>query len=232
MKKISFLVAAAISLMVSVNSCQSTCGDAKLKTAVDSMSYAIGVSQGSMFSQSLKSIPGDPANIDALIAGFVKAVKEKETQMTSEEAQTFLNDYFTKASEQEATKNKEEGEKFLAENGSRNGVITTASGLQYEVITEGTGKKPTASSSVNVHYHGTLIDGTVFDSSVERGEPIDFGVGQVIPGWTEGLQLMSEGSKYTFWIPSELAYGERGAGGMVKPNSVLKFEVELFSVKD
>ena len=231
MKKLSFLVVAA-ALIMSASSCKSTCGNANLKTAVDSMSYAVGVSYGSNLLQSAKTIPGDAPNMDALIAGFVEALKEKDTKMTLEDAQAFLNDYFTKAAEVEATKNKEEGEKFLAENGSRNGVITTASGLQYEVITEGTGKKPTASSSVNVHYHGTLIDGTVFDSSVERGEPIDFGVGQVIPGWTEGLQLMSEGSKYTFWIPSELAYGERGAGGMVKPNSVLKFEVELFSVKD
>ena len=231
MKKVSFLVV-AISLIVSATSCRSTCGNANLKTEIDSMSYAIGVSNGDMFSQSLKNIPGGELNIDALIAGFVEALKEKETKMTTEEAQEFLNTYFTNVTEREATKNKEEGEKFLAENKNRNGVITTASGLQYEIITEGTGKKPTANSKVKVDYHGTLLDGTVFDSSVDRGTPAEFGVGQVIPGWTEGLQLMSEGSKYLFWIPSDLAYGERGAGGQIKPNAALIFEVELFSVED
>ena len=224
------LLVVAISLVVSATSCRSTCGNANLKTEVDSMSYAIGVSNGAMFSQSLKNIPGGELNMDALIAGFVEALKEKETQITSEDAQTFLNDYFTKVSEQEATKNKEEGEKFLAENGSRNGVITTASGLQYEVITEGTGKKPTPNDKVKVHYHGTLLDGTVFDSSVDRETPAEFGVTQVIPGWIEGLQLMPEGSKYTFWIPAELAYGERGAGGQIKPNTTLKFDVELLEI--
>jgi len=229
MKKLIFLVAAAV-LIISANSCKQTCGDANLKTTVDSMSYAIGVSQGTMFSQSLKSIPGDPVNNDALIAGFIKALNEKETKMTAEEAQTFLQTYFQNVTIQEAAKNKEEGEKFLEENGKREGVETTASGLQYEVITEGTGKRPTLNDKVSVHYHGTLLDGTVFDSSVDRGQPAEFGLTQVIAGWTEGLQLMPVGSKYTLWIPAELAYGENGMGGAIKPNSTLIFEVELLSI--
>lgn len=141
-----------------------------------------------------------------------------------------MQSYFVEAQAREAAAAKEESEKFLAENKTKEGVITTESGLQYQVITEGTGAKPTAEDRVKVHYTGTLLDGTKFDSSVDRGEPAEFGVSQVIPGWTEGLQIMPAGSKYIFWIPSELAYGERGAGQDIKPNSVLKFEVELLEV--
>ena len=147
-----------------------------------------------------------------------------------EKAREYMQTYFVQASAKEAKKNKEEGEKFLAENKTKSGVITTESGLQYQVITEGTGAKPTEKDRVKVHYTGTLLDGTKFDSSVDRGEPAEFGVNQVIKGWTEGLQLMPVGSKYIFWIPSELAYGERAAGPEIKPNSVLKFEVELLDI--
>ena len=127
--------------------------------------------------------------------------------------------------------NKEAGQKFLADNGKRAGVTTTASGLQYEVIKAGTGNKPAATDQVKVHYHGTTIDGSVFDSSVDRGEPVTFGLGQVIKGWTEALQLMPVGSKWKIYIPSELGYGEQAAGPKIKPNSTLIFEVELLSIE-
>ena len=131
---------------------------------------------------------------------------------------------------EQATKNKAEGDKFLAANKTKPGVKTTASGLQYSVVKEGTGKKPTAESTVKVHYTGTLLDGTKFDSSVDRGEPAQFPLNGVIAGWTEGLQLMSVGSKYKFFIPYDLAYGERGAGADIKPYSALVFEVELLEI--
>lgn len=136
----------------------------------------------------------------------------------------------TPSSSSSAASPKERGEAFLKENGAKPDVKTTASGLQYKVITEGTGKQPTAANTVRVHYRGTLIDGKVFDSSYERGEPIEFPLGAVIKGWTEGLQLMKEGSKYQLFIPSGLAYGPRGAGGVIGPDEALIFEVELLKV--
>lgn len=185
---------------------------------------------GASYKENLKTLPGGEANIDALIAGFVQAIKGDSTQMSPADAQAYLQTYFVEASAKEASKNKEEGEAFLAENKTKEGVITTESGLQYKVEVEGTGAKPTAEDRVKVHYTGTLLDGTKFDSSLDRGEPAEFGVSHVIAGWVEGLQIMPVGSKYTFWIPSELAYGERGAGNDIKPNSVLKFEVELLEI--
>ena len=232
MKKLSFaVVAMATSLMVSATSCQPT-GNAQLKTDIDSVCYSIGVTYGSGFAEQLKSFPGGEANKDAIIAGFIQALNEKETKITPEKAQEIIQTYFKNAAMKEAAETKAEGEKFLAENKTKEGVITTPSGLQYKVITEGKGAKPQKDSRVTVHYKGTLLDGTEFDSSYSRNEPTQFGVNQVIPGWTEGLQLMPVGSKYIFWIPSDLAYGERGAGQQIKPNSVLTFEVELISIDD
>ena len=232
MKKISVLVATVIVAMsASFTSCDSH-KSASLKTAVDSASYAIGIKTGANYRTNLKTLPGGEANIDDLIAGFIQAIKGDSAamKMTPETAQQYLQTYFVEASAKEAAQNKEAGEKFLAENKTKEGVITTESGLQYKVEKEGTGEKPTAADRVKVHYTGTLLDGTKFDSSVDRGEPAEFGVSQVIRGWTEGLQIMPAGSKYIFWIPSDLAYGERGAGQDIKPNSVLKFEVELLEV--
>ena len=232
MKKISVLVATVIVAMsASFTSCDSH-KSASLKTAVDSASYAIGINTGANYRTNLKTLPGGEANIDDLIAGFIQAIKGDSAamKMTPETAQQYLQTYFVEASAKEAAQNKEAGEKFLAENKTKEGVITTESGLQYKVEKEGTGEKPTAADRVKVHYTGTLLDGTKFDSSVDRGEPAEFGVSQVIRGWAEGLQIMPAGSKYIFWIPSDLAYGERGAGQDIKPNSVLKFEVELLEV--
>ena len=140
------------------------------------------------------------------------------------------NDYFTRLQQEVEERNLRAGEAFLAENKKRSGVVTLPSGLQYEVLTEGKGRRPSATDRVQCHYHGTLIDGTVFDSSVQRGTPAVFGVNQVIPGWVEALQLMPEGSRWKLYIPSELAYGKRGAGGSIAPNSALVFEVELIKI--
>lgn len=231
MKKISVLaVSAIVALGVTATSCDSK-RSASLKTSADSASYAIGIANGSMFKQNLEGMPGGPVNIDDLLAGFEAALKSDSSamKMTPEKAQSFLNTYFVEAQAKESQKTKEEGEKFLAENKTKDGVITTESGLQYKVEKEGTGAKPTASDQVKVHYTGTLLDGTKFDSSVDRGEPAVFGVGQVIKGWTEILQIMPVGSKYVIWVPSDLGYGEHGTRG-IKPNSVLKFEVELLDI--
>ena len=231
MKKISVLVATAIVAM-GITSCGDSHKSASLKTAADSVSYAIGISTGAGYKENLKTLPGDPANVDDLIAGFIQAIKGDSSamKMTPQAAQAYVQTYFMEASARDAKKTKEEGEKFLAENKSKKDVFTTESGLQYQVVTEGTGDKPTATDKVKVHYTGTLLDGTKFDSSVDRGEPMEFPVNGVIKGRTEVLQLMPVGSKYIVWIPSDLAYGERGAGQDIKPNSTLKFEIELLEI--
>ena len=157
----------------------------------------------------------------------------KQPEIDLKEAQELLNKFFTKLEEEakaQFAQVREEGEKFLAENAKRANVVTLPSGLQYEIITETIGQKPVATDKVKVHYHGTLIDGTVFDSSVRRGEPATFGVTQVIQGWVEALQLMPVGSKWKLYIPYNLAYGENGAGQMIAPYSTLIFEVELLEI--
>ncbi|MBQ5925387.1 MAG: FKBP-type peptidyl-prolyl cis-trans isomerase [Paludibacteraceae bacterium] len=168
-------------------------------------------------------------NINLIKRGIIEGLNQ-EAIMTAEEATTYLN---TTMEAKAAERNKTlaaKGEAFLAENATREGVYVTESGLQYEVIAMGEGEKPTAESTVKVHYHGTLIDGTVFDSSVERGEPIEFPLSNVIKGWTEGVQLMPVGSKFKFYIPYQLAYGERGAGELIGPCEALIFEVELIEI--
>ncbi len=212
-------------------SCQQSSKSVKLESNADSVSYAIGILVGSNNLQQLESAPGkDEISKEAMAAAFSAISMGEETKITEEEANNLVRTFFESAGEKQAQKNLEEGNAFLETNKSREGISVTESGLQYEVLTEGSGAKPSAEDRVRVHYHGTLIDGTVFDSSVERGEPAVFGVGQVIPGWTEALQLMPVGSKWKIYLPSAIAYGERGAGGDIGPNSALIFEVELLEI--
>lgn len=193
---------------------------------MDKLSYALGLSMGNNFKSS-----GIQTISVADFANGVKAVYEGvNPEMTYDEAKQVINDFFAQMQQEMNDRNGAEGETFLAENGKKSGVVTLPSGLQYEVLTEGKGKKPSATDRVQCHYHGMLINGEVFDSSVERGEPAVFGVSQVIPGWVEALQLMSEGSKWRLFIPSDLAYGENGAGGKIGPNATLIFDVELLKV--
>ena len=169
-------------------------------------------------------------NIEELTRGISDIINGKKPDMTPEEAQQLLNQHFAKLQEAVDKKNKEIGEGFLAENGKQEGVITTASGLQYIVIQEGNGPKPKETDTVRCHYEGRLIDGTVFDSSYRRNQPAEFPVSQVIAGWVEALQLMSTGSKWRLFIPSDLAYGEHGAGDVIRPHSALIFDVELLQI--
>ena len=198
---------------------------------VDSMSYALGLNVGNDFAKNLQGIPGGKSNIDLLIKGFTTAMKKDSALMTPEVATEYFKNYITKAQAIETDVKKSAGEKFLAENMSAEGVNVTLSGLQYKVIVPAEGKKPSAKDTVKVHYTGTLIDGTKFDSSVDRGEPIEFPLNQVIKGWTEGVQLMSVGSKYKFFVPYTLGYGEQGAGGVIPPFATLIFDVELLDFK-
>ena len=193
---------------------------------MDKLSYSWGIAMASQ----LKGMGVDNLNLE----DYCKAVKTVfdggELEVTPEEAQKLINEYLTDLQEKALRLNREAGEKFLAENGKKEGVHTTASGLQYVIEKEGTGKSPSATDNVTVHYTGRLLDGRVFDSSVSRGEPATFPLNRVIPGWTEGLQLMKEGAKYVFFIPSDLAYGAQGAGRDIPPHSTLIFEVELIKV--
>ncbi|WP_217447704.1 FKBP-type peptidyl-prolyl cis-trans isomerase [Maribellus comscasis] len=229
--KIIYLL--AIVLGIAGTSCQQNGAvqNAKLETSADSASYAIGFLVGANNKQQLESAPGgDEMNIETMATAFRTASLGEEGVITEEEANEIVRKFFTSAGEKEAQSNLEEGNAFLEQNKSREGVQVTESGLQYEVLTEGTGDKPAAEDQVRVHYHGTLIDGTVFDSSVEDGEPAVFRVNQVIPGWTEALQLMPVGSKWKIYLPANLAYGERSAGADIGPNSALIFEVELLEI--
>mgnify|MGYP000748236728 CR=1 FL=1 len=201
------------------------------KNDVDSMSYALGMNVGADFSKNLKGIPGGKSNVDLLIKGFTTAMKGDSTLMTPEAAGEYFKNYISKAQAVETDAKKGAGEKFLADNMTAEGVNVTPTGLQYKVLTPAEGKKPSAQDTVKVHYTGTLVDGTKFDSSVDRGEPIEFPLNQVIKGWTEGVQLMSVGSKYKFFVPYNLGYGEQGAGGVIPPFATLIFEVELLGIK-
>lgn len=197
-----------------------------LKTSIDSVSYAIGQDIGN----SLKSQGLSNLNPTLLIKAIQDVVKNQPLLLSKEQCDMSIRDFLQKAAAEKIAKNKAAGEQFLAANKTKQGVVTLPSGLQYQVIKEGTGPKPALTDKVKTHYHGTLIDGTVFDSSVDRGQPISFAVNGVIPGWTEALQLMPVGSKWKLFIPSELAYGDRQAGPKIGPGSTLIFEVELLEI--
>jgi FKBP-type peptidyl-prolyl cis-trans isomerase FklB len=200
---------------------------------MDKVSYALGLGIG----QQLAQMGASDLNIDDFAQAIKDVVSGSELKVQHRDAQQIVQDYFAKKEEKlnaeravQGKAHKEAGEKYLAENAKKDGVITLPSGLQYQVLKEGNGKKPSAKDTVKCHYEGFLIDGTVFDSSVQRGEPATFPLQQVIAGWTEGLQLMQEGAKYRFFIPYRLAYGEGGAGQMIPPFATLIFDVELIEV--
>ena len=200
---------------------------------MDKVSYALGIGIGRQLSQ----MGAADLNIDDF-AQAIKDVIAGDLKLGDAEAQQIVQEFFAKQEEKQKAEAaekgkaaKQDGEKFLAENGKKEGVITTASGLQYQVLREANGQSPKATDTVECHYEGTLIDGTKFDSSYDRGQTATFPLNQVIAGWTEGLQLMKEGGKYRFFIPYELGYGERGAGASIPPFSTLVFDVELVSVK-
>ena len=194
---------------------------------MDKISYALGLSMG----QNLMGSGVEKLNYQDLAAGIEDVLTHAQPKITYQEAQQVLNTFFQELEAKVAGAAKADGEKFLAENAKREGVKVTASGLQYEVLEPSLGQKPKATDTVRVHYEGTLIDGTIFDSSYKRGESISFPLNGVIKGWTEGLQLMSIGSKYKFFIPYQLAYGERGAGASIPPYAALIFTVELLGIE-
>ena len=194
---------------------------------INAAGYCVGMSVAeSLMQQDLNGI-----SPTAIAEGIADVFNQKDLRYTPEEANGIIQTYIQRINEEKFSAIRTEGEDFLKENGAKPGIQTTASGLQYEVITPGTGKTPTEDDTVQVHYHGTLIDGSVFDSSIERNDPATFGVTQVIKGWTEALQLMPEGSKYRLFIPQDLAYGAHPhPGGPIKPFMTLIFEVELLKV--
>ncbi|MBV8062879.1 MAG: FKBP-type peptidyl-prolyl cis-trans isomerase [Nevskia sp.] len=203
-----------------------------LSTDPQKFSYSIGFDIGHSLSQIKENV-----DIPSLEKGIEESVAGKTSRLTDQQREEIKQAVAKKIQEKQvadraaaAAKNKEAGDKFLADNGKKAGVKTTASGLEYEVLTEGKGEHPKATDKVTVNYKGTLLDGTVFDSSYDRNQPVSFPLANVIPGWTEGVQLMTPGSKYKFYLPSNLAYGERGAPPKIGPNSTLVFEVELISI--
>lgn len=201
---------------------------------MDKLSYALGLGIG----RQLQQMGANNLNIDNFAQAIKDVIAGAELQVNEAEAQQVVQEFFMKQEEKQRAeaaekgkKAKEEGENYLAENAKKEGVVTLPSGLQYLVIKEGNGKRPKATDKVKCHYEGMLVDGTLFDSSVQRGEPATFPLNQVIAGWTEGLQLMTEGSKYRFFIPYTLGYGERGAGASIPPFAALVFDVELIEVQ-
>ena len=194
---------------------------------MDKLSYAIGMSMASnLVNSGLKQI-----DVESFVKAFTEVINNTTPSMSPQEANQLLQDFLSKRQDVMLSNNLESGRAFLEENKKKENVVTLDSGLQYEILTQGEGSVPKSTDSVKCHYHGTLLDGTVFDSSVQRGQPAVFGVNQVIKGWVEALQLMPVGSKWKLYIPSELAYGEQGAGGSIEPNTALIFEVELLGIE-
>ncbi|MBL7922787.1 MAG: FKBP-type peptidyl-prolyl cis-trans isomerase [Bacteroidia bacterium] len=223
--KKSLLPVLAAAFMVASCNAQNKKNEIKMSSTIDSVSYGLGVAIGN----NLKNSGFDSVKVE-IMSQALKEVFEGKATMKQEDADRIIQGYMAEKEKAKGDDNLKKGQAFLDANKSKEGVKTTASGMQYIVLKEGTGAKPTLNDKVTTHYHGTLIDGTVFDSSVERGQPASFPVSGVIPGWTEALQMMSVGSKWKLFLPSNLAYGERGAGGKIGPNSVLVFEVELISI--
>jgi len=227
--KIRHFLLTIVALAIIASSCgQKVPNNLKLKNEIDTISYALGVD----FGNNIKNAKFEEINYEAFIKGIDDVYKDKETIIKSDTARTIINNYLMEMRKKAFQKNLEDGQKFLEENKKREGVITTESGLQYEVITEGTGKTPAETSIIRAHYSGTLIDGTPFESSYGK-EPIEFPLNGVIRGWTEGLQLMKEGGKIKLYIPTDLGYGMNvRPGGKIEPNMALIFEVELIEVKE
>jgi FKBP-type peptidyl-prolyl cis-trans isomerase FklB len=217
-----------ISSLLAVVACKTeTPKEVKLENELDSVSYSLGVNIGENINKQFEEY-----SLDNFVAGMKGVLNnEEEPKISGEQATAIIQGYFTKKQSQESESMIEEGRKFLETNASKEGVTVLESGLQYEVLAQGDGiNMPKLEDNVTTHYHGTLMDGTVFDSSVDRGEPASFPVNGVIKGWTEALQLMSVGSKWKLYVPYDLAYGERGAGPQIGPYSTLVFEVELISI--
>jgi len=221
------------SVLFSCESNKNSTKDTTMKTMMDSVAYAIGANIGNSFKTDSLDL-----NLDLVLMGMQQAMKNEKTNLTDEQMAAVLEQFQMVMQEKKqkdflaiSENNTKIGKEFLVKNRAEKDVKETPTGLQYKVVKEGTGAVPTATDTVKVHYHGTLINGTVFDSSKDRGEPVEFPLNRVIRGWTEGLQLMKEGSVYLLYIPSELAYGARGQGTQIGPNETLIFEVELIQVK-
>jgi FKBP-type peptidyl-prolyl cis-trans isomerase FklB len=228
MKAKLFTIAIA-SLAIACNQ-QSNNQSVSLTNQVDSTSFAIGVNVAENLGKNIAQ-QFEEVNLDLLKAGLNAGIDtNNKSEISGAVAEQIIEEFFKSKQELTAKKAQGEGAAFLAENAKREGVISLESGLQYEILTEGNGQIPTINDKITAHYHGTLIDGTVFDSSVDRGEPASFPVNGVIAGWTEALQIMPVGSKWKLYVPSDLAYGERGAGQIIGPYSTLIFEVELLSI--
>jgi FKBP-type peptidyl-prolyl cis-trans isomerase FklB len=226
MKKMKSNIYLVILLIISINTITTSMNAQKLNDEVDSVSYSLGVNIGENIKSQFPDI--DLKNFESGIKDVIS--DKKQPKIEGAEAQKVIKDYFSKIQAKAGEVKIEEGEKFLAENGKRKEVTSLESGLQYEIITSGEGPKPTLNDQVTTHYHGTLIDGTVFDSSVDRGQPATFPVSGVIKGWTEALQLMPVGSKWRLYVPYNLAYGEKGASTQIGPYTTLIFDVELLKI--